>query len=106
MGSDCASYSPRDEVSRAMNLKLHANATTTPKTRAYVRQSSASNASLARELGIHPRTVARWKGRRGAACVQRGERTFYAPRQPHRQTSGPIAPRAKSACRAIAAGER
>ena len=47
-----------------MNLKLHANATTTPKTRAYIQQSSASNASLARELGVHPRTVARWKGRR------------------------------------------
>jgi transposase InsO family protein len=47
-----------------MNVKLHANATTTPRTRAYIQQSTASNASLARELGIHPRTVARWKARR------------------------------------------
>ena len=47
-----------------MHLKLHANATTTPRTRTYIRQSRASNTALARELGIHRRTVARWKGRR------------------------------------------
>ena len=46
-----------------MRLTLHANATTTPRTRAYIQQSHASNAALARELGIHHRTVARWKGR-------------------------------------------
>jgi transposase InsO family protein len=46
-----------------MDLKLHANATTTPRTRAYIQKSTASNAALARELGIHSRTVARWKGR-------------------------------------------
>ena len=48
---------------RLMDLKLHANATTTPRTRAYIQKSQASNAALARELGIHSRTVARWKGR-------------------------------------------
>ncbi len=46
-----------------MDLKLHANATTTPRIRAYIRKSPASNAALARELGIHSRTVARWKDR-------------------------------------------
>ena len=46
-----------------MNLKLHANATTTPRIRAYIRASTASNNALARELGIHSRTVARWKAR-------------------------------------------
>ena len=46
-----------------LHLKLHANATTTPRTRAYIQKSQASNAALARELGIHSRTVARWKGR-------------------------------------------
>jgi transposase InsO family protein len=46
-----------------MDLKLHANATTTPRIRAYIQKSSASNSALARELGIHSRTVARWKGR-------------------------------------------
>ena len=44
-----------------MDLKLHANATTTPRIRAYIQKSSASIAALARELGIHNRTVARWK---------------------------------------------
>ena len=46
-----------------MDLKLHANATTTPRIRAYIQKSAASNSALARELGIHPRTVARWKSR-------------------------------------------
>ena len=33
-----------------MDLKLHANATTTPRTRGYIQNSRASNAALAREL--------------------------------------------------------
>jgi len=47
-----------------MHVKLHANATTTPRTRAYIQHSTASTTSLARELGISARTVARWRGRR------------------------------------------
>ena len=50
-----------------MQLRLHANATTTPRTRAYIQKSTASDAALARELGIHPRTVARWRARRDGA---------------------------------------
>jgi transposase InsO family protein len=50
-----------------MQLRLHANATTTPRTRAYIQQSAASDTALARELGIHPRTVARWKARQDIA---------------------------------------
>jgi hypothetical protein len=50
-----------------MQLRLHANATTTPRTRAYIQKSTASDAALARELGIHPRTVARWRARRDVA---------------------------------------
>ena len=50
-----------------MQLRLHANATTTPRTRAYIQKSRASHAALARELGIHPRTVARWKARQDVA---------------------------------------
>jgi hypothetical protein len=50
-----------------MDLKLHANATTTPRTRAYIQKSQGTNAALARDLGIHSRTVARWKARREVA---------------------------------------
>jgi len=46
-----------------MHVKLHANATTTPKTRAYIRNSRASVASLARELGVSQTTIRRWRGR-------------------------------------------
>lgn len=46
-----------------MLVKLHANATTTPKMRAYIQASSASVAELARELGVCETTIRRWKGR-------------------------------------------
>ncbi|WP_425285189.1 phage terminase small subunit-related protein, partial [Devosia insulae] len=50
-----------------MDLKLHANATTTPKTRAYIQASTASVADLAVELGVNESTVRRWKGRTSVA---------------------------------------
>lgn len=46
-----------------MQLKLHANATTTPRVRAYIQASTASVAALARELGVSETTIRRWKGR-------------------------------------------
>lgn len=46
-----------------MNIKLHANATTTPKIRQYIQQSDRSVAELAKELGISETTVRRWKCR-------------------------------------------
>jgi transposase-like protein len=46
-----------------MELRLHANATTTPKTRAYIQSSTAPVAALARELGVSERTITRWRGR-------------------------------------------
>ena len=55
---------------RLMHLRLHANATTTPRTRAYIQKSQASNAALARELGIHNRTVARWRARQDVAIAR------------------------------------
>ncbi|MGK7297502.1 MAG: IS481 family transposase, partial [Candidatus Wenzhouxiangella sp. M2_3B_020] len=48
-----------------MNIRLHANATTTPKTRAYIQSSSKSDRELARELGITVSTVRRWRRREG-----------------------------------------
>ena len=46
-----------------MDVKLHANATTTPKVRAYIQASSASVAELAEELGLHETTIRRWRSR-------------------------------------------
>lgn len=46
-----------------MELKLHANATTTPKIRAYIQGSTKSVAELAKELGKSETTIRRWKGR-------------------------------------------
>ena len=46
-----------------MKLNLHANATTTPKTRAYIQKSQASAADLATELGVSEKTVRRWRAR-------------------------------------------
>lgn len=50
-----------------MLVKLHANAATTPKTRAYIQASRQSVAELARELGISETTVRRWRQRRVVA---------------------------------------
>lgn len=44
-------------------IKLHANARTTPKTREYIQKSSLSVIQLAKELGISERTVRHWKDR-------------------------------------------
>ena len=50
-----------------MLVKLHANAATTPKVRAYIQTSPRSVAELARELGINETTVRRWKTRADVA---------------------------------------
>ena len=50
-----------------MLLKLHANAVTTPKMRAYIQRSGQAVAALACELGISQTTVRRWKKRRDVA---------------------------------------
>jgi len=46
-----------------MELNLHANATTTPKVRAYIQRSRAPVAVLAHELGVSQTTIRRWRGR-------------------------------------------
>ena len=46
-----------------MQVRLHANATTTPRTRAYIQQSDKSVAELASELGVSETTIRRWRGR-------------------------------------------
>jgi hypothetical protein len=46
-----------------MELRLHANATTTPRTRAYIQSSPLPVAALASELGVSETTVRRWRGR-------------------------------------------
>ncbi|MEJ2375239.1 MAG: IS481 family transposase, partial [Pseudolabrys sp.] len=46
-----------------MELSLHANATTTPKVRAYIQTSRKSVAELASELAVSKTTVRRWRGR-------------------------------------------
>ena len=46
-----------------MELNLHANATTTPKVRAYIQRSRRRVAELAAELGVSQTTIRRWRGR-------------------------------------------
>lgn len=47
-----------------MDIKLHFNATTTPKIRAYIQQSEKSDIVLAKELGISLQTVKKWRNRK------------------------------------------
>jgi IS30 family transposase len=46
-----------------MELALHANATTTPRTRSYIQRSKKPVAELAGELGVSETTIRRWRGR-------------------------------------------
>jgi transposase-like protein len=46
-----------------MELNLHANATTTPKTRAYIQRSKKPVTELAAELGVSETTIRRWRAR-------------------------------------------
>jgi hypothetical protein len=46
-----------------MELRLHANATTTPRVRAYIQGSRKPVAELARETGVSETTFRRWRGR-------------------------------------------
>src|SRR3546814_9918121 len=46
-----------------MQVKLHANATTTPKIRTHIQQSTLAVAALAAELGVSETTIRRWRGR-------------------------------------------
>lgn len=46
-----------------MEIRLHANATTTPKQRAYIQRSTRPVAELAVELGVSETTIRRWRGR-------------------------------------------
>jgi IS30 family transposase len=50
-----------------MQVNLHANATTTARTRAYIQNSRLPVAQLARQLNISERTVRRWKARTSVA---------------------------------------
>ena len=50
-----------------MELNLHANAATTPKTRAYIQRKKKPVAELAAELGVSETTIRRWRGRRTVA---------------------------------------
>ena len=46
-----------------MGQVRHGSATTTPAVRAALQRSRASVATLSRELGINPKTVAKWRKR-------------------------------------------
>lgn len=46
-----------------MEIKLHANATTTPRIRKYLQESDKSDRELSSELGISITTVRRWRSR-------------------------------------------
>ena len=50
-----------------MHIRLHANATTTPKTRHYIQASNQSVRQLVNELGVSEDTIRRWKRRDGVA---------------------------------------
>ncbi len=69
-----------------MDLRLHANATTTPRTRAYIQASPASVAELARELGVSQTTIRRWRGRETQADRSHTRHHLNASTTPEQET--------------------
>ncbi|WP_072569303.1 hypothetical protein [Enterobacter sp. SA187] len=60
-----------------MEIKLHANATTTPRVRRYLQQSDKSDRELASELGISVTTVRRWRNREQVADRHTTPKVIY-----------------------------
>jgi transposase InsO family protein/transposase-like protein len=57
-----------------MQIKLHANATTTPRIRKLIQESTQPVAALAKEFGVAESTIRRWKKR---TTVQDGSHTIH-----------------------------
>jgi transposase len=64
-----------------MDIKLHVNATTTPRIRSYIQSSNKSVAALSKELGISEPTVRKWR-KRTMVCDR-----SHRPHQLHQSTS-------------------
>lgn len=60
-----------------MDIKLHANATTTPRIRRYIQQSDKSDRVLAQELGITVATVRRWRHRQDVSDHHSNPKNVY-----------------------------
>lgn len=60
-----------------MDIKLHANATTTPRIRRYIQQSDKSDRVLAQELGITVATVRRWRNRQDVCDHHSNPKNVY-----------------------------
>ena len=54
-------------MAEQLKLTIHANATTTPKIRAYIQSSNKPVAVLARELAVSETTIRRWRARSNVA---------------------------------------
>jgi transposase-like protein len=63
-----------------MGQVRHGSATTTHAVRAAIQRSQASLATLGRELGINPKTVAKWRKRATVEDLKTG------PKAPHSTT--------------------
>ena len=63
-----------------MGQVRHGSATTTHAVRAAIQRSQASLAALSRELGINPKTVAKWRKRTTVEDLKTG------PKAPHSTT--------------------
>jgi transposase-like protein len=69
-----------------MELNLHANATTTPKVRAYIQRSRRPVADLATELGVSETTIRRWRGRTTVSDHSHTPKTLQTSFSPMEET--------------------
>jgi IS30 family transposase len=70
-----------------MELNLHANATTTPRTRAYIQRSKRKSvAELAAELGVSETTIYRWRSRSSVVDRSHTPKTLATSLSPMEET--------------------
>jgi len=69
-----------------MDLNLHANATTTPKTRAYIQSSRKAVGELASDLGVSETTIRRWRARTTVTDRPHTPKTVASSLSPMEQT--------------------
>ncbi|WP_312625064.1 helix-turn-helix domain-containing protein [Scandinavium sp.] len=69
-----------------MEIKLHANATTTPRIRRYLQESDKSDRELAKELGISVTTVRRWRNREQTGDRHTTPHVIYKAMRPEQIT--------------------
>jgi len=89
-----------------MGQVRHGSATTTHPVRAAIQRSQASLSTLSRELGINPKTVAKWRKRATVENLKTGPKAPHSTTLTEAEEAAVVAFRATHSCRSTIASMR